>query len=81
MSRLPSVEQAHSNSVNRRAFSREGGHMVIDLRQAYIADGANGGSLRADRSSWLTDLCFVVLCIGFNGAYFLNEKSSLKLDR
>ncbi|MCK8667553.1 hypothetical protein M1M11_21985 [Pseudomonas azerbaijanoccidens] len=55
--------------------------MVIDLRQAYIADGANGGSLRADRSSWLTDLCFVVLCIGFNGAYFLKEKSSLKLER
>ena len=36
-------------SVNRRAFSREGGHVVIDLRLAYITDGANGCSLRADR--------------------------------
>jgi hypothetical protein len=36
-------------SVNRRAFSREGGQAVIDLRLAYIADGANGCSLRADR--------------------------------
>jgi hypothetical protein len=34
--------------VNRRAFSREGGQVVIDLRLAYIADGANGFSLRID---------------------------------
>ena len=39
----------HNMSVNRRAFSRDGGHVVIDLRLAYISDGANGYSLRADR--------------------------------
>ena len=39
----------HNMSVNRRAFSREGGHVVIDLRLAYITDGANGCSLRVDR--------------------------------
>ncbi|MCY1407893.1 hypothetical protein D9M71_232050 [compost metagenome] len=59
-SKLPRVEQTHSNSVNVRAFSREGGHLAIDLRLAYIADGANGCSLRADRSCWLTGPCFYV---------------------
>lgn len=44
----------HSKSVNRRAFSREGGQVVNDLKLACMTDGANGCSLRAGQSANLT---------------------------
>ena len=56
-SALTSAEQVHRKSVSRRAFSREGDHVVIDLRLAYIADGANKCSLRADPPCAMTGLC------------------------
>ncbi|CAI8963024.1 hypothetical protein EMIT0P294_50042 [Pseudomonas sp. IT-P294] len=61
ISTLPSAEHRHNKSMSRRAFFAEGGHGVSDLRLAYIADGANECSLRADPPWSLTGL-YLKIC-------------------
>ena len=55
--------------------------MAIDLRLACIADGANGCSLRADRSCWLTGPCFLMWSVDFNGVYLFVGEFSSGLER
>ena len=54
--------------------------MAIDLRLACIADGANGCSLWAGRSCWLTGPCFLMWSVDFNGMHYFVGEISLKLS-